>query len=58
MKHRITNTLLILNLLVVTALLLRPYLITPSTSAQTKSTSVGDNQELARLMAEDSGPYS
>ena len=54
MKHRITNTLLILNLLAVTALLIRPYTITPLTSAQTSSKpATSDNPELARLMAED-----
>ncbi len=53
MKHRISNTLLILNLLAVTALLMRPYGITPLTSAQVPSTPATDNPELARLMHED-----
>jgi hypothetical protein len=54
MKHRITNTLLILNLLAVTASIIRPYAITPLTSAQTPSTpATKDNPELARLMDED-----
>jgi hypothetical protein len=53
MKHRIANTLLILNLLALTALLMRPYGITPLTSAQVPSTPATDNPELARLMDED-----
>ena len=51
MKHRIANTLLILNLLALTALLMRPYGITALTSAQVPSTT--DNAELAHLMDED-----
>jgi len=53
MKHRIANTLLILNLLALTALLMRPYGITPLTSAQVPSAPAKDNPELARLMDED-----
>jgi hypothetical protein len=51
MKYRTINVLLILNLLALTAVLVRPYRITPLTSAQTPP--VNDNPELARLMAED-----
>jgi hypothetical protein len=54
MKYRTINALLILNLLALTALLVRPSAITLSTSAQTPSTpATRDNPELARLMAED-----
>ncbi|HEV8369488.1 MAG TPA: hypothetical protein VGQ39_16150 [Pyrinomonadaceae bacterium] len=54
MKCRTINALLILNLLALTALLIRPYAITPLISAQTPSTpETKDNPELARLMAED-----
>ena len=52
MKYKTINVLLILNLLALTALLVRPYGIMPSTSAQTPS-AARDNPELARLMAED-----
>jgi hypothetical protein len=53
-KNRTINALLVLNLLALTAVLIRPYAITPLTSAQTPSTPApGDNPELARLMAED-----
>ena len=51
MKYRTINALLILNLLALTAVLVRPYGITPLTSAQTPL--INDNPELARLMAED-----
>jgi hypothetical protein len=51
MKSRTINALLILNLLALTAVLVRPYGITPLTSAQTPP--IKDNPELARLMAED-----
>jgi hypothetical protein len=51
MKHRTIKALLIFNLLVLTAVLIRPYGITPLTSAQSPQTN--DNPELARLMAED-----
>jgi hypothetical protein len=54
MKYRTINTLLILNLLALTALLLRPFDITPLTSAQTPSApATRDNPELARMMDED-----
>src|SRR5687768_8951043 len=54
MKYRTINALLILNLLALTALLVRPYAITPLSSAQTPSTpATKDNPELARLMDED-----
>ena len=51
MKYRTINALLILNLLALTAVFVRPYGITPLTSAQTPA--INDNPELARLMAED-----
>jgi len=54
MKSRTINALLILNLLALTALLLRPFDITPLTSAQTPSApATRDNPELARMMDED-----
>jgi len=54
MKYRSLNTLLILNLLALTALLLRSFDITPLTSAQTPSApATRNNPELARLMQED-----
>jgi hypothetical protein len=54
MKFRTINALLILNLLALTAILVRPYAITTLTSAQTPSTTATkDNPELARLMDED-----
>ena len=51
MKYRTINALLILNLLTLTAVLVRPYGITPLASAQNPQGN--DNAELARLMAED-----
>jgi hypothetical protein len=54
MRDRTIKVLLILNLLVLTALLMRPHAIMPFTSAQTPSTPAPrDNAELARLMDED-----
>jgi len=54
MKYRSLNTLLILNLLALTTLLLRSFDITPLTSAQTPSApATRNNPELARLMQED-----
>jgi hypothetical protein len=59
MKYRTINTLLILNLLTLTALLLRSFDITPLTSAQTPSApATRDNPELARLMQEDQADRS
>src|SRR6266851_1716595 len=54
MRDRTIKALLILNLLVLTAILIRPYAITPLTAAQTSSTpATKDHPELARLMEED-----
>ena len=54
MKYRTINAFLVLNFLALTALLVRPYAITPFTSAQAPSTpATKDNPELARMMDED-----
>lgn len=52
MKDRIIKLLLVLNLMVLTAILLRPSLSLPSADAQSSSANK-DNPELTRLMDED-----
>ncbi len=54
MKDRTIKILLVLNLLVLTAILLRPSLSLPATAAQS-SPATEDNPELTRLMDEDQG---
>jgi hypothetical protein len=54
MKDRMVKVLLVLNLLLLTAMLVRSFLPVPSAAAQSASKSATkDNPELMRLMDED-----